>query len=36
MLKRLFSKLKEKQDKTSNDVKGYKESQGRKLEELEK
>jgi hypothetical protein len=30
MLKRLFSKLKEKQDKTSNDVKGYKEIQKEK------
>jgi hypothetical protein len=36
MLKKLFSKLKGKQDKTSNDVNAYKESQGRKLEELEK
>ena len=36
MLKKLFSKLKGKQDKTSNDVNTYKEYEGNKLEELEK
>jgi hypothetical protein len=35
MLKRQFSKLKGKQDKTSNDVNVYKEYEGKKLEELE-
>jgi len=36
MLKRLFSKLKGKQDETSNDVNAYKESEGKKPEGLEK
>jgi hypothetical protein len=36
MLKKLFSKLKGKQDKTSNDVNTYKEYEGKKPEELEK